>query len=161
MRVVYACTFYAAFALVVACRDGASKGTTLTLRSGHQVNLTAITRNTETGVSPECGRLTFTELLLQYITGATDSAVRASEIDDLLPIASVYAEKTGDSLVVIRQSSPLLARWIPLTLNYDYRYSRSGNNGYTRADGLWPPWAICYCRAESVAHQSECLKAAR
>ena len=95
---------------------------TVTLPSGRTFDVISLTRDTV--VNRTTSRTVASRVLLNYYARAQSEA-RLSEADDLLQLAAPAAAATGDSVIVIQQTYPVLSRWTGIVHGYMITYTRN------------------------------------
>ena len=117
--------------------------TSVSLTSGRSYDVVSVLHNSEAIATTSCGIHGWTELLITYYPRTRDFAEITRDAEDLTELGDSAVRQTGDSLLVIKANSPIVSRWIPLTISYDVRYKRVAGRWVSVGTGPWPPWVQC------------------
>jgi hypothetical protein len=110
--------------------------------SGRSYNVISVQHNTEGIATTNCGIHGWSELRIMYAAPRIDSTL-GRDADDLTEVADRAASQTGDSLLVVSRSTPILSAWIPLSVTDDVHFKRLAGRWVNAGDGPWPPWLQC------------------
>ncbi len=102
------------------------------LESGEEFDVIVLSRDVRAGSSAARGAVWATSVVLNYYAQATTPEGRLEEADQLLELAVPAATKTGDSVIVIQQTYPLLSRWSGLTDVHLVHYYRLPTGAWER-----------------------------
>jgi hypothetical protein len=128
--------------------------TVVAVSTGRTYKVMSVLHNSEASATADCGVHEWSELLIVYYWPVRDDSTLVRAADDLAELGGRVASQSGDSLLVIRRSTPVVSRWIPLSVSMDERYTRVAGRWVSAANGRWPPWAQCGAAAPSKSTTS-------
>jgi hypothetical protein len=117
--------------------------TVVAVSAGRTYQVMSVLHNSEAAATANCGVHEWSELLVVYYSPVRDDSTLVRAADDLAELGGRVASQNGDSLLVIRRTTPVISRWIPLSVSMDERYTRVAGRWVRAANGPWPPWAQC------------------
>jgi len=92
------------------------------LPSGEQIEIIQFTRYKDIQLRMPGGARTLRGLLIDYYPLAVNRDSLPAEADRVFVLARSEAERGGDSLIIVRQSVPLINRLLWFDRRYDYYY---------------------------------------
>jgi hypothetical protein len=117
--------------------------TVVAVSAGRTYEVMSVLHNSEAVATPNCGAHEWSELLIVYYSPVRDDSTLVRAANDLAELGARVASQSGDSLLVIRRTTPIVSRWIPLSVSMDERYRRDAGRWVSAANGPWPPWLQC------------------
>jgi hypothetical protein len=116
--------------------------TVVQMASGRSYKVLSVRQNSEGVATTNCGIHGWSELTIVYSAARNDSTL-ARDADELTALADRAVSETGDSLLVVSRSTPIISPWIPLSITSDVHYRHVAGRWVSAEDGPWPPWLQC------------------
>jgi hypothetical protein len=112
------------------------------MASGRSYKVLSVRQNSEGIATTGCGIHGWSELRIVYAAARNDSTL-AQDADELTQLADSAVSETGDSLLIVSRSTPIISPWIPLSIMSDVHYRHVAGRWVSAENGPWPPWLQC------------------
>lgn len=98
----------------------------------------AIQRHFASRTTTQCGSFTWQHVLVEYVPGHLIAADSDDELARALRAAQSVALRTGDSVLVLRRTTPVISQYMPITRSNNVKFMRTTAGEWSRLPPYWP-----------------------